>query len=59
MLEQFKKDAKTLYARGHLTQAQCCDVLGLREPFGPIMKLVVRVAAFFCRKAVVHTEPNE
>ena len=59
MLEQFKKDARTLFNRGHLNQKQCCDILGLKEPFGPVLKVVVHFSAFICRKLVVYTEPKD
>lgn len=59
MLDQLKKDAKTLYARGHINQDQCVTVLGLRDPLGPVLKVAVKLTAWAFRKLVVHTEPKE
>lgn len=58
-LDQFKKDARTLYNRGYINQKACCDILGLKDPMGPFLKIVVKGASWVSRKLVIATEPKE
>lgn len=55
-LAQLKKDAKTLYARGHLSQSHCCDILGIKEPKGPVKKTLVIAAAKLAAVCVALSE---
>lgn len=44
-MKQFKKDARTLYNRGLISQRMCTTVLGLKEPRYRITRWLVRVTA--------------
>jgi len=58
-LTKLKKDAKKLYERGHLSQSHCCDILGIKEPKGPVKKTLVIAAAKLASLCVSLSEPKQ
>lgn len=58
-LAKLKKDAKTLYTRGHLSQSNCCDILGIKEPKSLVKKALVALAGKLAAAAVYLSEPKD
>jgi len=57
-LTKLKKDAKKLYERGHLSQAGCCNILGIKEPDSLMKKTLVALAGKLASAAVHLSEPK-